>query len=163
MCRSLLMKFLTTLWNIQTWARSQTALRFYSSSLLLVYDARQLKNQLLFSRNGSNSLTTSPNDSLSPLSADGTKLATPASYLNWPQSHKIAMAANGNDNGTNGVIDEKTNKKTGIIANAGGGETIQLYKQLQRSHSTQNNYDEVSLIWQFCTKKQKKNSQMILI
>lgn len=141
LCRSLLMKFLSSLWTIQTWARSQTSLRLYSSSLLLVYDARYLKNQLLFSRSSNDSLTASPNGSLSPVSMDGTnggKLVS-NSYLNWPTQHI-------NSNGMNGIVGH-TSSDGHSGNNIGTGETIQLYKQLQRSHSTHNNYDEVNPIF----------------
>lgn len=136
------MKFLSTLWTIQTWARSQSSLRLYSSSLLLVYDARVLKNQFLFSRSSDNSLAASPNGSLSPVlnnSSNSGKLVT-NTCLNWPtQSYGHA-----NGNGVNGISGQTSD---GGDANKGSrigtGETIQLYKQLQRSHSTHNNYDEV--------------------
>lgn len=44
MCRPLLVQFLSGLWNIQKWARTQTTLKLYSSSILLTYDARCLRN-----------------------------------------------------------------------------------------------------------------------
>uniref|UniRef100_A0A182SE18 Kinase n=1 Tax=Anopheles maculatus TaxID=74869 RepID=A0A182SE18_9DIPT len=43
LCRQQLIQFLTDLWNIQKWARTQTSFRLYASSVLLVYDARRLK------------------------------------------------------------------------------------------------------------------------
>ncbi|XP_055592176.1 inositol polyphosphate multikinase isoform X2 [Uranotaenia lowii] len=43
LCRQLLMQFLSDLWTIQKWARTQTSFRLYASSVLLVYDARRLK------------------------------------------------------------------------------------------------------------------------
>lgn len=141
LCRSLLMKFLSTLWTIQTWARSQTSLRLYSSSLLLVYDARVLKNQLLFSRSSSNSLATSPNGSLSPVSMDGSNSGKLVSnpYSNWPLQHYGHV----NGNGVNGITGH-TSGDGKSASSIGTGETIQLYKKLQRSHSAHNNYDEVS-------------------
>ncbi|EFA08152.1 inositol polyphosphate multikinase [Tribolium castaneum] len=42
-CRSLIVQFLASLWRIQMWARKQRTYHFYSSSLLLVYDARRLR------------------------------------------------------------------------------------------------------------------------
>ncbi|XP_052899685.1 inositol polyphosphate multikinase-like [Anopheles moucheti] len=47
LCRQQLIQFLTDLWNIQKWARTQTFYRLYASSVLLVYDARRLKPVLL--------------------------------------------------------------------------------------------------------------------
>lgn len=43
LCRSLIMQFLTELWKIHSWARKQTSVRLFSSSLLLVYDANSLR------------------------------------------------------------------------------------------------------------------------
>ncbi|XP_023016940.2 inositol phosphate kinase 2 [Leptinotarsa decemlineata] len=44
-CRSLIVQFLAALWQIQYWARNQRRLRLYSSSILLVYDARRLREK----------------------------------------------------------------------------------------------------------------------
>lgn len=141
LCRALIMKFLSSLWAVQTWARTQTSLRLYSSSLLMVYDARRLKNSMFFSRNSSNSSTASPNGSMSPSSVDG-KL-TPTSMFQWPQSNQIT-----NGHHSDSIVGN--NVAANVNGGGGGGnisgETIQLYKKLQRSHSTQNNYDEVSFI-----------------
>lgn len=41
--RSLLVQLLVNLWQIQDWARHQHGLRLYSSSLLLIYDAKRLR------------------------------------------------------------------------------------------------------------------------
>lgn len=43
----LLVKFLSLLRPIQVWAQSQTSLRLYDSSLLMVYDAKHLRSHLL--------------------------------------------------------------------------------------------------------------------
>ncbi|KAJ8714816.1 hypothetical protein PYW08_004797 [Mythimna loreyi] len=43
LCRALLLQFLSELWKIQKWARRQCAVRLYSASLLLVYDAARLR------------------------------------------------------------------------------------------------------------------------
>lgn len=147
LCRSLLMKFLSTLWTIQTWARSQTSLKLYSSSLLLAYDARVLKNHLLFSRSSSNSLAASPNGSMSPVSMDGSISGgkqVSNTYLNWPTQHGTPYG-HGNGNCVNGIAGQTTSDAgKSSSSNIGPGETIQLYKQLQISHSAHNNYDEVS-------------------
>ncbi|XP_059608885.1 inositol polyphosphate multikinase [Phlebotomus argentipes] len=46
LCRALLMQLLSGLWAIQKWARTQKALRLYSSSVLLVYDAARLRSTI---------------------------------------------------------------------------------------------------------------------
>ncbi|KAI5634905.1 inositol polyphosphate kinase domain-containing protein [Phthorimaea operculella] len=43
LCRTLILQFLTSLWRIHRWASRQTAVRLYSSSLLLIYDAAKLR------------------------------------------------------------------------------------------------------------------------
>lgn len=45
-CRSLIVQFLASLWQIQYWARNQRQFRLYSSSILLVYDARRLREKM---------------------------------------------------------------------------------------------------------------------
>lgn len=42
-CRRLLVQFLAALWQIQHFARNQRRHRFYATSILLVYDARRLR------------------------------------------------------------------------------------------------------------------------
>lgn len=129
--RILLTKFLSTLWSIQTWARTQTSLRLYSSSLLLAYDAKRLKSQIFCNRNYSNNSTMSSRSS----SVDSTSKLTPTSSSGneWqpPNSTSETINANGCCNGT----DHSFNN----------ADSIQLYKKLQRSHSTQNNYEEVNI------------------
>lgn len=44
LCRALLLQFLSQLWRIQKWSRRQAAVRLYSASLLLVYDAARLRD-----------------------------------------------------------------------------------------------------------------------
>ncbi|ENN71064.1 hypothetical protein D910_12421 [Dendroctonus ponderosae] len=42
-CRKLIVQFLSSLWQIQHFARTQRRFRLYSSSILLIYDARRLR------------------------------------------------------------------------------------------------------------------------
>lgn len=112
LCRPLLMQFLSALWAIQSWARAQTSLRLYSSSLLLAYDARCLKNSLMFRRCKNNQSTNNSNGSISPQMTD-VKIKP---IFPWSDTAE--------ENET--------------------GESIQLYKKIQRTHSFQNNFDEVS-------------------
>ncbi|XP_069682869.1 inositol polyphosphate multikinase isoform X1 [Periplaneta americana] len=44
--RQMMLQFLAVLWRILRWCRTQRKFRFYSSSLLLVYDARRLRQCL---------------------------------------------------------------------------------------------------------------------
>lgn len=145
--RTLLKKFLSTLRSVQTWARSQTSLRLYSSSLLLAYDAKRLKNQIFCNRNYSNNSTVSSYGSLSRSSSiESTSKLTPTSSSgsDWqpsnPNAHNENINANGCFNSNNDTLNDGCNGSDYSVNNT---ESIQIYKQLQRSHSTQNNYEEV--------------------
>lgn len=128
----LLTKFLSTLWSIQTWARTQTSLRLYSSSLLLTYDAKRLKSQIFCNRNYRNNSTMSSRSS----SVDSTSKLTPTSSSgnDWQPSNSTNETINAN----NGCCNDTDNS-------FGNVDSIQLYKKLQRNHSTQNNYEEVRI------------------
>lgn len=43
LCRTLLVQILSNLWRILLWARKQRRIHLYASSLLLIYDARRLR------------------------------------------------------------------------------------------------------------------------
>lgn len=43
LCRTLLVQILSSLWRILHWARKQCHVRLYASSLLIIYDARRLR------------------------------------------------------------------------------------------------------------------------
>lgn len=68
MNRKLLLEFLQSLMTVEAWAKSQTSLRLYSSSLLLAYDASILRNELSSTRKG---------QSNPPLSMNGSLLVSP--------------------------------------------------------------------------------------
>lgn len=137
--RLVLMKFLSTLWSIQTWARSQTSLRLYSSSLLLAYDAKRLKNHIFCNRNYNNSSTVSSRSSSGDSSSKITPTFSTVTEWNQPNSTNEHINANGRYNS----INECCNGSNNCTVNT--TEPIQFYKKLQRSHSTQNNYEEVSI------------------
>lgn len=142
MSKLLLMKFLSTLWSIQAWARSQTSMRFYSSSLLLAYDAKRLKSQIICNQNYSNSSAVSSRSS----SVDSSSKLTPTSSSGseWQPSNSNAtnetINANGCFNSNRNMLNESHNGASYTFDNT---DSIQLYKKLQRTHSTQNNYEEV--------------------
>lgn len=52
LCRTLLVQLLTNLWRILHWSRNQRRLRLFSSSILLIYDARRLREHLKRPQNG---------------------------------------------------------------------------------------------------------------
>lgn len=118
LCRQLLMQFLSDLWTIQKWARTQTTFRLYASSVLLVYDARRLKPVLLYqsrSLSNSSSKLTSCNNSTIPTAIDNSSI--PSSPVCGPSSSPGTP--------TGGEI-----------------EPLQHYFKIQRSHSAFNNYEE---------------------
>lgn len=117
LCRQLLMQFLSDLWNIQKWARTQTTYRLYSSSVLLVYDARRLKPVLQYQ-------SKSLNSSSSKLNSSGNRSASPA-----PSSG----SSSGGPSTPTHVVPAGTDS---------GVEPLQHYYKIQRSHSTMNNYEE---------------------
>lgn len=45
-CKQLILQILSQLWAIQKWARTQTTLKLYASSILLIYDAERLRTFL---------------------------------------------------------------------------------------------------------------------
>ncbi|XP_038109521.1 inositol polyphosphate multikinase [Culex quinquefasciatus] len=118
LCRQLLMQFLSDLWNIQKWARTQTTYRLYSSSVLLVYDARRLKPVLQYQTKSLNSSSSKLNNSSGNLS--GTSPAPSSGSSSRPSSPTQVVPA-GTDSGV---------------------EPLQHYYKIQRSHSTMNNYEE---------------------
>lgn len=145
------MKFLATLRSVQTWARSQTSLRVYSSSLLLAYDAKRLKSQIFCNRNYSNNYTIDSYSSMSRSSSiDSTSKLTPTSSSGseWQPPNSNLMNENINVNGC--FTSNNDALSDGCNGSIGGGDysvnntdSIHCYKQLQRSHSMQNNYEEV--------------------
>uniref|UniRef100_A0A1L8DLV5 Kinase n=1 Tax=Nyssomyia neivai TaxID=330878 RepID=A0A1L8DLV5_9DIPT len=100
LCRALLVQLLSGLWAIQKWARTQKSLRLYSSSVLLVYDARRLRGNLQAKR----------------------RISAPTGNPSTPPTAEC--------NGTP------------FNWNVAPPDPIQSYQKIQRSHSTQNNYDE---------------------
>lgn len=182
--RLLLMKFLSTLYSIQQWARTQTTLRLYSSSLLLAYDAKRLRAQIFCNRNNRNYSNGSTTASSRSSSVESTSKLTPTSpnaANEWqaPSSFDAISqtmppvsvttettktsttmapaaeeAATINANGCfHPSINNHTTSPQAHIEDCNGREhssfiddmdSIQLYKKLQKSHSTQNNYEEVS-------------------
>lgn len=181
--RLLLMKFLSTLYSIQQWARTQTTLRLYSSSLLLAYDAKRLRAQIFCNRNNrnySNGSTTASSRSSSVESASKLTPTSPNAANDWQASSNIhsiseTMQSSGPNETTKSSSTTTTTTSTEATINANGCinssinnhttqtqthnghsigrehssfindmDSIQLYKKLQKSHSTHNNYEEVN-------------------
>lgn len=136
-CRRLIMQFLADLWRIQHWARNQRGLRLYSSSILLVYDARRLRE------------TVSNIDAKSPL-----KLSRQRS-LYRPMS--ITTLNNGSDRISSGFSGQLTKEGPILTKIVPPNKLVNLevpilfsndnswqksIHTLKRTHSFQNNYDK---------------------
>ncbi|ETN62510.1 inositol triphosphate 3-kinase c [Anopheles darlingi] len=117
LCRQQLILFLTDLWNIQKWARSQTSYRLYASSVLLVYDARRLKPVLQH---------TTKRSPRSPVAT-----CTPSA------SPPVLQRS-----GSTGTPATTPTFSTTSVNELGDVEPLQHYFKIQRSHSTNHNYDE---------------------
>ncbi|XP_058118256.1 inositol polyphosphate multikinase-like [Anopheles ziemanni] len=114
-CRQLLIQFLTDLWNIQKWARTQTSVRLYASSVLLVYDARRLKPVLQHaSKKSPRTPTMSPISPAATPSRSSSKSTTPTTPTFYTTS----------------------------INELGDVEPLQHYFKIQRSHSVNHNYEQ---------------------
>uniref|UniRef100_A0A182WD30 Kinase n=1 Tax=Anopheles minimus TaxID=112268 RepID=A0A182WD30_9DIPT len=108
LCRQQLIQFLTDLWNIQKWARTQTSFRLYASSVLLVYDARRLKPVLLHAGKKTPRTPNTP----TPTSTSGASTPSTPTFC------------------------------TTSINELGDVEPLQHYFKIQRSHSTNHNFEE---------------------
>lgn len=114
------MQILTQLWSIQKWLRSQKTFQFYSSSILIVYDARRL-HQLIDSQKRSS----------------GSFCDKKSLNKSWPTSPTTPDDKKMNFNA-------KFENNGGNCGNGVGSGTF-FYKKLQRNHSTNNDYEKVSV------------------
>jgi len=125
LCRQLITQILTKLWEIQKWIQSQKAFHFYSSSILIVYDARKLR-QVLETKKRVDSSTSSI------ASKEG-------SNGNVSPSSELAPPTVNRNSGTFGGSGE-------VLNMMGTSPPKNVYRKIQRSHSSMNNYEQVSLI-----------------
>ncbi|CAG9858100.1 unnamed protein product [Phyllotreta striolata] len=157
-CRCLIVQFLAILWRILYWARNQRQYRFYSTSILLAYDARRLREKTKPTPSSSPSSTTS---TPSPQSKSDYKFTRKGS-LYRPMSLAVLNKNNeGNDRIPTGFSGQLT--KEGPILNpqrssTGAKQPIDVHPivpsilsdntwsksmtSLKRTHSFQNNYDK---------------------
>lgn len=126
LCRSLLMQFLSGLWAIQSWARTQSHMRIYSSSVLLVYDTRRLREVLEANKRR-------------PQSPQQQQLTPPPSMSNGNTT-----PTGGNGFSLHRSVSSASSSSRSSMGSPGcGGEPIQSFKKIQRIHSMNNNYDQV--------------------
>lgn len=127
LCRTLLMQFLSGLWAIQSWARSQTNMRVYSSSVLLVYDARRLREVLEANKKR-------PQSPQQPSAMNGN--LTPTGGGNGATLNRSVSSASS----------ISSQSSMGSMSPSSSAEPIQTFKKIQRTHSVNNNYDQVGFI-----------------
>lgn len=144
---TLLLKFLSTLRSIQKWAGTQTTLRLYSSSILLVYDAEWLKSRLYSQRNYS--FKGNPSSSFQGPSSDGSPSETRIKpKLSCITEDIVTFQYTGQSVNNSRCVDENSfHDQKGNNSNQNGdcdsSNSIQLYKQLERCNSTKKNIEEV--------------------
>lgn len=109
------MQILTNLWAIQKWMRAQKAFQFYSSSILIVYDARKLRQVLELQKRQQNALDGANNQS--EVCSDS----------------KIKSNRSKGGTAENVHVSSPMEKEPPKV----------IYKKIQRSHSSMNNYEQV--------------------
>jgi len=118
--RQLINSILTQLWAIQKWMQTQKVFQFYSSSILIVYDARKLQQVLNTQKRQSSSLNTLDFNSGNTSPTNGGELSPNGSF-------KVNNSLGDSEDSLSDL--SKTQPKS-------------VYKKIQRSHSSTNNYDK---------------------
>ncbi|GLV34456.1 Inositol phosphate kinase 2 [Carabus blaptoides fortunei] len=139
LCRPLLVQLLGLLWRILHWCRTQRKLRLYSSSLLLVYDARLLRHYY------SSNVTSSAANQLN----NGYKRSRPPSLILTDTSHNTSTAGFSGQFTSDGPKFERSlsttptqiipTPATAVNNNCPWKKSL---RKLQRTHSFANNYEE---------------------
>lgn len=133
-CRSLIVQFLAALWRIQNWARNQRRFRLFSSSILLVYDAKRLRENM-------------PCDIPStPTSAGKTCLYRPMSIATLNSCERIPTGFSGLLTKEGPILNPtSSNKIVNLdvpVCLRGNNSWQKSIHTLKRTHSFQNNYDK---------------------
>lgn len=123
------MQILTNLWAIQKFMRTQKVFQFYSSSILIVYDARKLRQVLeLQKRHQSSSDGANLNKNNNLLSP----VLSPT-LSDYSMEFDFNLARNGKNLTRADSHVDNVPPKT-------------IYKKIQRSHSSMNNYEQVGRV-----------------
>lgn len=123
------MQILTNLWAIQKWIRTQKVYQFYSSSILIIYDARKLK-QILDAKGRTPTTPDANSRSESPT------CNSLQNQLKPNRSSSSSLKGSGESLNALDVQGSPTSTKT-------------VYRKIQRSHSSINNYEQVGMSWNF--------------
>ncbi|XP_050310974.1 inositol polyphosphate multikinase [Anthonomus grandis grandis] len=140
-CRKLLVQFLASLWQIQHFARNQRRLRLYATSILLVYDARRLKEHV----NHKN-----PQGTNRPPLVRHRSLYRPLSLAQLNNGCERVPTGFSGQLTTDGPILRAPSKKSALALDPEQPRTVvnnnntwqKSIHALKRTHSFQNNYDK---------------------
>lgn len=124
--RQLITSILTSLWAIQKFMRTQTIFQFFSSSILIVYDARKLRQVLETQKRQNSSKLLDPNG-LNVIPSGDSPKGSKGDLIASPVSNRNSGSFGGNGDALNDA--PKVPKS--------------VYKKLQRSHSSTNDYEKV--------------------
>ena len=128
--RQLITSILTNLWAIQKWMKSQTVFQFFSSSILIVYDARKLRKIIETQKRQSASL----NNSMNMLEISNGGGNSPTGNSPGGSFGDLSVASGNKRN--SGSFGETLKELAKSPPKA-------VYKKIQRSHSSTNNYETV--------------------
>lgn len=137
-CRSLIVQILASLWRVQHWARNQRDLRLYSTSILILYDARRLRELIRTSSRVGGAKLARKNSLYRPLSL--------AVLNNQPE--KIPTGFSGQLTQDGPILRSPTTPNKIIdfsmqLPKVNNNNVWQKsMRTLQRTHSFQNNYDK---------------------
>lgn len=134
--RALLIQILAKLWRIQQWARTQTYYRLYSSSLLLIYDARRLRKCL----QESGSLVLNPNTPNRKLSRSSS-LYRPVSVATLNDPDKVSTGFSGQCTRDGPNLHVSSNTKPFDFSKDDEVPKRKQVSTLKRTHSHNNNFD----------------------
>lgn len=129
------MQFLVNLWRIQNWAKKQNKLRFYSSSILLIYDNRKLRNCLeekdTFNLQPPVRTLTRTNSLYRPISITA---------LNAKDKIPTGFSGQLTSDGPN-LLNPTNTKPFNFLNNNNDNKKKKSIPTLKRIHSHQNNYE----------------------
>ncbi|CAG9832559.1 unnamed protein product [Diabrotica balteata] len=137
-CRSLIVQFLASLWQVQYWVRNQRQIRLYSSSILLVYDARRLREKMKCNKMSSTFKLQRKGSLYRPLSL---------AVLNKSnECDRVPTGFSGQLTKEGPIL--KPHRSSSKIVNLDGPNFVcnntwhKSIHSLKRTHSFQNNYDK---------------------
>lgn len=136
-CRKLLVQILASLWQIQHFARNQRRLRLYATSVLLVYDARRLREHVEVKK--------APKQHSRPPFVRHRSLYRPLSMAQLNGCDKIPTGFSGQLTTEGPILKPPSTKVVNLdwpkVVNHNNTWQKSMHT-LKRTHSFQNNYDK---------------------